>query len=124
MADHPRPPISPLAAISWDDLPESEPLPGVQSQTIHGERQTLVRYRYAPGSVFPVHAHPQEQLTVVLCGTIAFTVADNRVVVGPGQVILIPGGTPHGAEVGAEAVETINTLAPRRDGPVSLTSEH
>jgi quercetin dioxygenase-like cupin family protein len=119
-----EPPVSPLTAVSWDALPVSEPLPGVQSQTVHGERQTVVRYRYAAGSIFPTHTHSQEQITVVLSGAIAFLVDGQRIVLGPGQVILIPGGTPHGAEVvGTEPVESINSLSPRRVDPLSLPGD-
>ncbi len=119
-----EPSISPLTAVSWDAIPVNEPLPGVQSQTVHGEHQTVVRYRYAAGSIFPVHAHPQEQITIVLTGNIAFLLDGQRVELGPGQVIMIPGDTPHGAEVvGAASVETINTLTPRRVAPLSLRGD-
>ena len=100
---------------AWASLPAEEVLPGIQRQTVHGERQTLVRYWYAPGSVFPVHAHPEEQITAVLSGRIRFEVAGEAREVGPGEVVVIPGGVPHGAVVvGAEPVETLNALSPRR----------
>ncbi len=92
------------------------PQPGVARQTLHGERATLVRYRYAPGSVFPVHAHPEEQMTVVLRGTLVFVVDGTEIVGEPGAVIVIPGGVPHGARVVGDAeVETLNVFAPRRE---------
>ena len=100
---------------AWDTLPVEAVLPGVERQTVHGARQTLVRYRYAPGSVFPVHQHPAEQITVVLSGRIVFEVGGERLEVGPGQIVVVPGGVPHGAAVaGAEPVETLNSLSPRR----------
>ena len=105
--------------FAWADLPTEEVLPGVERQTVHGERQSLVRYRYAPGAIFPVHQHPEEQVTVVLSGRIAFEVDGERREVGPGEVVVIPGGVPHGAAVaGDEPVETLNALSPRRaSGP-------
>ena len=100
----------------WSDVPAEEVLPGITRQVIHGERQTLIRYVYAPGSVFPEHAHPQEQVTAVLSGRIAFTVDGARQVLGAGDVAVLSGGVPHGAEVvGDETVETLNALSPRRD---------
>ena len=99
-----------------------EALPGVTRQVIQGQRQTLVRYVYAPGAVFPVHQHPQEQITLVLRGRLRFTVKavengrERSVELGPGEVVVIPGGTDHGAEVtGGEEVETLNMLSPRRE---------
>ncbi|ACZ40594.1 cupin domain-containing protein [Sphaerobacter thermophilus] len=105
-----------VRAVAWDDIPDEEVYPGITRQVIHGERQTLVRYVYQPGSVFPQHHHPQEQVTAVLSGRIEFDVAGTRRVFGPGEVAVIPGDVPHGAQVvGDEVVETLNALSPRRD---------
>jgi quercetin dioxygenase-like cupin family protein len=90
-------------------------LPGVARQVVHGEHQTLVRYVYQPGAVFPVHAHPEEQVTIVLSGRLRFTVAGDDLELGPGEVAMIPADAPHGAVVvGNEVVETLNCLSPRR----------
>lgn len=107
---------SAAATHSWSQLEEEEVYPGIFRQTVSGERQTMVRYRYAPGSQFPLHDHPQEQVTLVISGVILFTVAGNEVELGPGQVAIIPGGVEHGARVdGDEWVETFNAMSPRRD---------
>jgi len=104
-----------LTRAAWTDLPIEEVMPGVSRQTLHGKRQTMVRYVYAPGAVFPVHAHPEEQITLVIRGRIAFEVGGERVELGPGEATVIPGGVAHGAAVvGAETVETFNALSPRR----------
>jgi quercetin dioxygenase-like cupin family protein len=82
---------------------------------VHGENQTLVRYVYQPGSVFPVHQHLEEQITVVLSGTIDFTVAGQPVTLSAGEVAILPPNIPHGATVsGTDVVETLNTMSPRR----------
>lgn len=107
-----------MTAIStnWSAIEAEEVYPGITRQVIHGTRQTMVRYVYAPGSVFPQHQHPQEQITTVLTGQIEFDIAGQRTVFGPGDTGVIPGDTPHGARVvGDETVETINSLSPRRD---------
>jgi quercetin dioxygenase-like cupin family protein len=76
----------------------------------------MVRYLYAPGAVFPIHAHPQEQITLVIRGRIRFDLGGESVELGPGEVAILPGGMPHGAEVvGDEEVETYNALSPRRE---------
>lgn len=100
---------------AWADVPAETAFDGITRQTIQADRQTVVRYVYAPGSVFPEHAHAEEQVTVVLSGRIVFDVAGRRVALGPGEVAVIPSYVPHGARVeGNETVETINTLSPRR----------
>ena len=105
----------PASVHDWEAIPSEQVFAGISRQVIDGERQTLVRYVYAPGSVFPVHAHPEEQVTVVLSGRIVFTVAGDRVELGPGQIAVIPPNVAHGATVeGDESVETLNTMSPRR----------
>uniref|UniRef100_A0A7C5RU44 Cupin domain-containing protein n=1 Tax=Thermomicrobium roseum TaxID=500 RepID=A0A7C5RU44_THERO len=100
----------------WETIEPECPQPGVIRQTVHGERQTLVRYRYAPGAVFPTHAHPEEQVTVVLRGRLALQVDGSEIVCEPGDVVVIRSAVPHGASVvGDEEVETLNMFVPRRE---------
>jgi quercetin dioxygenase-like cupin family protein len=116
-------------STAWSDLDVEDVYPGITRQVVNGLRQTMVRYCYEPGSVFPVHSHPQEQITIVISGTIAFTIAGREQILGAGQVAVIPGGIDHGARViGNELVETYNALSPRRDqspgpGPGATLSE-
>jgi quercetin dioxygenase-like cupin family protein len=96
-------------------VPAEQVFPGVTRQTIQAANQTMVRYVYLPGAVFPDHHHPEEQVTAVLTGQIEFIVAGERYVLGPGDVAIIPSNVPHGAKViGSLTVETLNTLSPRR----------
>ena len=102
-------------SIQWADVPTDEVYPGITRQVLDGDRQTMVRYVYQPGAVFPVHSHPEEQVTVVISGRIRFTVAGEAIELSAGQAAVIPSDVPHGAEVvGDEAVETFNALSPRR----------
>ena len=102
--------------VAWADIVPDEVYPGVARQMVDGERQTLVRYVYQPGAVFPVHSHPEEQITSVLTGRIRFEVAGEPVTLSAGEVAVIPPNVPHGATVlGDEPVETLNTLSPRRN---------
>lgn len=118
-----------LATIAiWKDLPEEEVYPGIFRQTVSGDKQTMVRYRYAPGSVFPMHSHPQEQITIIISGTITFTVGGEVVTLTSGQAAIIPSGVEHGATVEGDSwVETFNAMSPRRDvapGPAAGRSSH
>jgi quercetin dioxygenase-like cupin family protein len=102
--------------MDWTQAPLEDAGSGITRQTIHGERSTIVRYVYPPGAIFATHAHPEEQLTVVLSGRIVFTTPSGEVEVGPGGTLLVPPNLPHGARViGDETVESINVLAPRRE---------
>jgi quercetin dioxygenase-like cupin family protein len=105
-----------MAAVAWESIPATEVYPGITRQVVNGARQTMVRYVYQPGSIFPIHDHPEEQITVVVSGNIEFTVAGETITLGVGQVAVIPAGIPHGARVvGDQTVETFNALSPRRE---------
>lgn len=105
-----------MISATWAVLPQTEVYPGITRQSIDGDLQTLVRYVYQPGSVFPVHHHPQEQITTVLTGCIEFSVDGVLAVLNAGDVAVIPADMPHGARViGDAVVETFNSLSPRRE---------
>ncbi len=102
-------------STNWSEVPIEVVMPGVARQTVHGSRQTMVRYVYSPGSVFPVHSHPEEQCTIVISGRIRFDIDGVQTELGPGGIVVIPGNVPHGARViGNETVESFNALSPRR----------
>ena len=102
--------------LDWSSVPSEEVYPGIRRQTVQGDRSTVVRYVYQAGAVFPRHAHPEEQTTVVLSGRITFVAQGREIALVAGQSLIVPPNVPHGARVeGADAVETINVLAPRRE---------
>ena len=104
-----------MGSIDWSGVPVEDAGNGITRQTVHGDRATVVRYVYPPGAVFATHAHPEEQVTVVLTGRIVFTTPHGEVDLGPAGSLLVPPDVPHGARViGHETVESINVLAPRR----------
>ena len=109
---------------TWSEIPPERVFPGITRQVIQGDQQTLVRYVYEPGAVFPVHSHPEEQITIVITGRIEFDVDGMPVTLGGGQAAVIPANVPHGARVfGDEVVETFNSLSPRRpESPFGASS--
>ncbi|HUT15964.1 MAG TPA: cupin domain-containing protein [Anaerolineae bacterium] len=112
-------------AFHWGDLLTETVLPGIDRQRIDGERMTIVRYVYAPGSVFPAHSHPEEQITVVLSGEIEFDVDGQLEQATAGSVIVIPPNAVHGARIlGDQQVETLNVLSPRRTRDVFYAASH
>jgi len=43
-----------------------------------------------------LHPHPYPEVFVVPAGTAAFTAGDEQFVVAAGQIVVVPGETPHG----------------------------
>lgn len=109
--------MSDAQKINFIDEPSR---PGVDRADWHGGPFTVVRYSYAPGSVFPAHNHDSAQVTVLLSGRIIFEVEGDQFVLDPGETFYIPGGASHSARVpeGGDRAVSINIFhPPRKDHP-------
>ncbi|WP_243095093.1 cupin domain-containing protein [Thermus thalpophilus] len=69
-----------------------------------GERLMAVRVEAPAGARAPAHSHPHEQMTLVVSGRLRFRVGEEWREVGPMEVVHIPPGMEHEAEVLEEAV--------------------
>jgi quercetin dioxygenase-like cupin family protein len=103
--------------IDWDQQEFTEARPGIFGATVHTPQLTAILYRYAPGSSWEEHQHPQDQITTVLEGEIDFVVAGQPVHMVAGQLATLPGGTPHSATVPAAGAVTLNVLTLREKTP-------
>jgi len=104
--------------ITWDQQRFTEVRPGVFGATIHTPQLTATLYRYAPGSSWEEHRHPQDQITSVLEGTIDFVVGGEAMRLSKGDTAALPGGTPHSATVpdaDAGGAVTLNVFTSRRE---------
>jgi quercetin dioxygenase-like cupin family protein len=83
--------------------------------------QALVSF--APGSSFPRHKHPGEEIIYVTQGVIEYEVAGKPVVVKAGEVLFIPNGVVHAARnPGTEPAAELATYVVRKGQPlVELT---
>ncbi|HWI71018.1 MAG TPA: cupin domain-containing protein [Baekduia sp.] len=103
--------------IDWDREKFVEARPGIFGATVHTPQLTTILYRYAPGSSWEEHQHPQDQVTSVLEGAVDFVVNGNPVHLTAGQVATIPGGVPHSATVPPSGAVTLNVLTSREKAP-------
>ena len=111
--------VQKVQILHWAELPTELAFPGVQRQRVDSEQMSLIRYIFAPGSVFPAHSHSEEQSTVVLSGEIEFNVADMSILARAGSVLIIPPGVIHSAHVpGDKEAEALSALSPRRIQPI------
>jgi quercetin dioxygenase-like cupin family protein len=72
------------------------------------------------GQVKEMHTHdpPQDHVIVMRSGRMRWTVEDQSLDAGPGDVIITPAGTPHGYEVlGAEPARVVCIDSPARAKP-------
>lgn len=89
--------------------------PGIVRRTVAaGERMMQMYVTLAQGAHLPLHSHPHEQLTYLLSGRLRLVVGGVMYELVAGDALLIPGGTPHEADVLEEAV-ALDTFSPPRE---------
>jgi quercetin dioxygenase-like cupin family protein len=93
-----------------------EPYPGVVRRVLDARGATLTRYEFAPGAAFPLHRHPQEQITLVEHGLVEFTVNGEVQRLGPGGYSVVPGDVEHGLRAGVEGARIVAIVVPARSG--------
>ncbi|MFL5719138.1 MAG: cupin domain-containing protein [Chloroflexota bacterium] len=86
----------------------------VKARRIEGERITLAVVELARDSVVPGHQHENEQLGMVITGSVTFTIGDETRELGPGGTWRIPSNVHHGVTTGPEGAVVIDIFAPTR----------
>ena len=102
---------------AFDDISGLGPLPiweGIVARTVSGEELTLAVVELDSGAVAREHSHPNEQLGMVLSGSMTFRVGDETRELGPGETWTIPANVPHEATAGPEGAVVIDVFAPPR----------
>jgi quercetin dioxygenase-like cupin family protein len=68
-----------------------------------------------PNAVLPEHSHPQEQVGVLLEGSLRFTIGGETKELGSGGTWQILPDVPHSVTAGPEGAAVIEIFAPTRD---------
>ncbi len=97
-------------------MSEETPFPGVRRRTLHSEQATVAEYAFDPGARFPLHHHPQEQITLVQEGSVEFIAGGRTQRLAAGEWSVIAGGVEHGIRAGEQGARFLAVLVPRR-GP-------
>ena len=62
---------------------------------LHGASVCLIFVDAEPGRGPGLHSHPYEEVFIVQEGTCTFTVGDEQIPAGPGDILVVPPETPH-----------------------------
>lgn len=89
--------------------------PGVEIFTKAGERMMLSLVELQPGAVVEAHAHPHEQVGIVLEGRAEFHVGEESRLLGPGDMYTIPGGVVHRVVALDEGAKALDVFCPVRE---------
>jgi quercetin dioxygenase-like cupin family protein len=86
----------------------------VVARAVHGDRQSLAVVELDPNALVPEHQHENEQLGMVISGTLTFRIADETRELGPGDTWTIPSNVPHEVTAGPVGAVVIDVFAPVR----------
>jgi quercetin dioxygenase-like cupin family protein len=87
---------------------------GVDVRYLHGDRQTLAIAELEPDCVVPRHQHENEQLGVVLQGSITFDSDGVSRTLNIGDMYRFLANVPHGARVGPDGAVVVECFTPTR----------
>jgi len=103
---------------SFDEIDAETPYDGIDRRVLTTSKATVQEYRFEPGASFPIHDHPQEQITVVLDGAVSFSADGERRDLRAGEWSVVPGDVPHGVTAGSAGARFIAILVPPRKEPL------
>ena len=88
---------------------------GVSVRAIHGERITFGVVELDAHAVVPEHSHENEQLGIVLSGSLTFRIGDESRELAAGATYCIPANVPHEViATGPDGAVVIDVFAPTR----------
>ena len=87
---------------------------GVLARTVDGEHCSFGVVELDPNTVVPEHHHPNEQLGIVVSGSVRFRVGDEERELGPGGTWRIPPDVPHEVVTGPNGAVVLDVFSPPR----------
>jgi len=102
---------------AFDDLAAMAPLriwDGVAARAVHGRETTLAVVELDASSLVPEHHHRNEQLGLVITGSVTFRVAGETRELGPGSTWRVPADVPHEVRAGPEGAVVLDVFSPPR----------
>ena len=103
---------------AFDDIESMVPQQvwdGVLGRVVHGERITLGVVELDPGALVPEHRHENEQLGLVVGGSLTVRVGEESRELAAGGAYCIPPQTPHEVQTGPEGAVVVDVFAPVRE---------
>lgn len=102
---------------AFDELADLRPLPiwdGIAARAVEGEEMTMAIVELDPGAVAAEHRHVNEQLGIVLSGSMTFRIGGETREIGPGTTYRILADVPHTATAGPDGCVVMDVFAPPR----------
>jgi quercetin dioxygenase-like cupin family protein len=106
--------LSAIEKTSWKTMEIEQLNDKLSRQMISGENATVSQLLLKKGAVVPRHSHMNEQYSWIISGALKFVFDDREILVGAGELLVIPPSVPHSA-VAMEDTVDVDIFAPRRE---------
>jgi quercetin dioxygenase-like cupin family protein len=107
----------------WADISSEQITDAIERRFITGDSMTVGRFALKRGGAVPPHAHPNEQISIVLSGALRFTIDGVDTIVRGGEAMQIPGNALHGVEVLEDTI-VIDVFSPVRQDWIDKTDTY
>lgn len=105
-------------SVTWvrrSEVPPFSPAPGIQIQPVIGESLMTCWIAMEPGAIVAEHSHVNEQLGVVVEGSVSITAAGETREMVVGDAYVVPTNLAHSGVAGADGVVLVETFVPIRE---------
>ena len=82
--------------IELSSVEEREIVTGFHAKFAHTENMTATFWRVEAGAELPEHAHPHEQISMVVSGEFEMVLDGKKEILNAGMIALIPSNVKHG----------------------------
>jgi quercetin dioxygenase-like cupin family protein len=106
--------VSKFEKTSWNAVEVENLSDKLTRQMIFGENATIAKFIMKRGASVARHSHVNEQYSWIISGKLKIIFDDREIVVGTGEILLIPANTPHAAIAEEDTVD-VDVFAPRRE---------
>jgi quercetin dioxygenase-like cupin family protein len=105
-------------SVSWvrrSQVPPFSPAPGIQIQPVIGDSLMTCWIAMEPGAIVAEHSHANEQLGVVVEGSVSITAAGETREMVVGDAYVVPSDLAHSGVAGEDGVLLVETFVPIRE---------
>lgn len=99
--------------LRWSELEEERMNDKITRKLAVGQNEMIGRLHLAKGAFVPPHKHVSEQITMVMSGSLKFTIGGKDITVNAGEVLVIPPNVVHSA-LALEESDDIDAFSPLR----------
>jgi quercetin dioxygenase-like cupin family protein len=104
--------------IQWArraDIAAFSPAPGISVQPVSGQSLMTCWISMEPGTIVAEHSHPNEQLGVVIEGSVTVVAAGETRTLKAGDAYVVRPDQPHQGVAGPNGVVLVETFVPIRE---------